>query len=91
MYGAFRYALRPFLRKLRAGRGKIAERFLRNTRQAAAFGDRYGKELPGNDLDMLNSLKDFEKKGFWEKRRILLRSGLRKSGFLRNAAMFFVI
>ena len=88
VYGAFRYTLPGFLRKLRLGREKIRTRFQQNIDQAVEFGIRYAGSLNARDAEMLEALKTFQTRGFWGRRRILWKYGIRKSGFLRNLGMY---
>ena len=88
VYGAFRYTLPGFLRKLRLGREKIRTRFQQNIDQSVEFGIRYAGSLNARDAEMLEALKTFQTRGFWGRRRILWKYGIRKSGFLRNLGMY---
>ena len=87
--GAFHYSLYPLLRKLRMGRGKLRKGFDRNILQAAAFGRRYAAGLNLEDEKMLAALANWPSLGFFARRKLLIRYGIFKSGFLRNVGMFF--
>ncbi|MBQ6352210.1 MAG: glycosyltransferase family 2 protein, partial [Lentisphaeria bacterium] len=52
VFGAFRYSLVSFVRRLSCGRKKIRERFERNIVQAVALGRRYGNRLPARDREL---------------------------------------
>ena len=88
VYGAFRYTLPAFLRKLKLGREKIRTRFQQNIDQAVEFGIRYAGSLGKQDSDMLEELKTFQSRGFWGRRRILWKYGIKKSGLWRNIGMY---
>lgn len=88
VYGAFRYTLPAFLRKLKQGREKIRTRFQQNIDQAVEFGIRYAELLDKRDSEMLEALKTFQSRGFWGRRRILWKYGIRKSGIWRNIGMY---
>ena len=88
VYGAFRYTLPAFLRKLTLGREKIRARFQQNIDQAVEFGVRYAGSLGKRDSEMLGALKTFQSRGFWGRRRILWKYGIRKSGVWRNIGMY---
>lgn len=88
VYGAFRYTLPAFLRKLKLGREKIRARFQQNIDQAVEFGIRYAGSLGEQDSEMLEELKMFQSHGFWGRRRILWKYGIKKSGFWRNVGMY---
>lgn len=91
VYGASRYSLFTFWYKLRQGRGKLRERFMQNITQAVAFGCRYAGRLEKEDREMLDALKTFHTLGFWGRRKILWKYGIRKSGFWRNIGTFLFI
>ena len=88
VYGAFQYTLPAFLRKLKLGREKIRTRFQQNIDQAVEFGIRYAGSLNKQDAEMLDALKTFQSRGFWGRRRILWKYGIRKSGVWRNIGMY---
>ena len=88
VYGAFHYNLPAFLRKLKLGREKIRARFQQNIDQAVEFGIRYAGSLGKQDLEMLEELKTFQSRGFWGRRRILWKYGIKKSGLWRNIGMY---
>ena len=88
VYGAFRYTLPAFLRKLKLGREKIRMRFQQNIDQAVEFGIRYAGLLGKQDSKMLADLKTFQSRGFWGRRKVLWKYGIKKSGFWRNLGMY---
>lgn len=91
VYGAFHYSLFSLFVKLCQGRKEILKRFYQNTKQAAAFGQRYGRQLSPQDRKFFESLADLEHMGFLEKRLFLIQNHLWKQGFLRNLGMMLMI
>ena len=91
VYGAASYSFIAFLLKLKMGRDKIRRRFQQNIDQAVEFGRRYGKSLDKKDREMLDELKAFQSLGFWSRRKLLWKYGIRKSGILRNIGTFLFI
>lgn len=90
-FGAFHYSPYPILQKLQMGRKQLRMRFDRNILQAAAFGRRYAARLNPDDREMLAELADWQSLGFFARRKLLIRHGICKSGFLRNIGMFFLV
>ncbi len=91
IYGAATYSIPAFVRKLSFGREKIRRRFQQNIDQAVAFGVRYADSLDERDREMLEALKTFQELGFWARRKLLWKYGLRKSGILRNLGTYLFI
>ena len=91
VYGACRYSVSSFLKKLRQGRRKLQERFEQNVFQAAAFGRRYAGRLSAEDKEMCSALSEWPKLGFWARRRLLWKYRIFKSGLLRNIGTFLFI
>ena len=91
VYGAANYSVPAFLRKLALGRDKLRERFMQNVTQAIAFGDRYKERLGAKDREMLDALGSYPGLGFWGRRKLLWKYGIRKSGLLRNIGTFLFI
>ena len=58
--------------------------------QAAVFGQKYGGSLNAHDRELCTALAQWPRMGFWEKRRIIWKYHLRKSGFLRNLGVFLI-
>jgi len=91
VYGASSYSLAFFAHKLGQGRDRLRKRFMQNIIQAVEFGDRYAERLDKRDRKMLDALRTFQARGFWGRRRMLRKYGIRKSGFLRNLGTFLFI
>ena len=89
--GATNYSLFVFLRRLKLGREKIRERFLRNIVQATTFGQRFETKLPPREREMFAALEKWRALGFWGRRKLLWKYRLRKSGFLRNLGMYLTV
>lgn len=90
-YGAFRYSPAGFLKKAKDGRVRILERLHANLDQAAAFLERHAGETDREEGPLLRDLQGFRDRGFWERRRIIFRHGLWKSGFFRNLGMLLIL
>lgn len=90
-YGAASYSVPAFLHKLSFGREKIRRRFQQNIDQAVEFGRRYAGALDKKDRDMLEDLKSFRMLGFWGRRKVIWKHGMRKSGILRNIGTFLFL
>ena len=88
--GASRYSWYRLFKKLQMEREKLRKRFDRNILQAAAFGRRYAARLNPDDRKMLATLAEWPSLGFFARKKILIRYGICKSGFLRNIGMFFL-
>lgn len=91
VYGACRYSVSSFLKKLRQGRRKLQERFEQNVLQAAAFGRRYAGRLNAEDKEMCSALAEWPKLGFRARRRLLWKYRIFKSGLLRNIGTFLFV
>lgn len=91
IYGARAYSPAGFFRKLLAGPQAIRRRFYENIEQAGSFLELFEKELAPEEKLMLSSLVMLEKKGFWERRKILWKYHIRKSGFFRNLGMYIIV
>ena len=90
VYGATAYSPAFFYRRMKQGRNQIRERFEQNITQAAVFGQKYGGSLNSHDRELCTALAQWPRMGFWEKRRIIWKYHLRKSGFLRNLGVFLI-
>ena len=91
VFGATSYSLPAFFRRLKLGRAKIRERFDQNIAQAVAFGERYGARLSPEDRELFAALTEWTELGFWERRKLLWKYRLRKSGLLRNLGMYLTV
>ena len=91
VYGAFRYSLAAFLKKLTGGRGELRRRFMLNIDQAAAFGRRYADRLSAGDRAMCGELAMWPRLGFWARRRVLWKYRIFKSGLLRTVGTFLFV
>lgn len=91
VYGASSYSPSFFFRRMKQGRKIIRDRFEQNITQAAVFGQKYGGSLNAHDRELCTALAQWPQLGFWEKRRILWKYHLQKSGFLRNLGVFLIV
>ena len=63
----------------------------RQCRQAGAFRDRFHDRLAPETLALLEDFARLPEAGFLERRRILCRHRIFKSGCLRNFGMFLIV
>lgn len=91
VFGASGYGAAYFCRKLSLGVREIRERLFRQCRQAGAFRDRFRDRLAPETLALLEDFARLPEAGFLERRRILCRHRIFKSGCLRNFGMFLIV
>ena len=91
VFGASGYGAAYFCRKLSLGVREIRERLFRQCRQAGAFRDRFHDRLAPETLALLEAFARLPEAGFLERRRILCRHRIFKSGCLRNFGMFLIV
>lgn len=91
VYGATAYGIGSFMKRLAGGRAKIRARFQQNIDQGTAFLERYRDELDPETVELLEQASEFRRMGFWARRKFLLKYGVLKTGFWRNAGMFALI
>lgn len=91
VFGASGYGAAYFCRKLSLGVREIRERLFRQCRQAGAFRDRFHDRLAPETLALLEDFARLPEAGFLERRRILCRHRIFKSGCLRNFGMFLIV
>ncbi len=68
-----------------------AERFNARVVQAGVFLEQFREKLSPDDRLLLEEFSRLPEKGFLERRRIILRHRIYKSGFLRNLAMMLTL
>lgn len=90
-YGASAYSPAGFLRKLLEGPAAIRARLYENIAQGESFLESCGEKLSPEDKEMLSALAGLKEKGFWERRKILWKYRIRKSGFFRNLGMYIIV
>ena len=91
VFGASGYGVGYFCRKLSLGIGEVRGRLFRLCRQAGAFREQFRGRLSSEELALLADVARLPEAGFLERRRILWRHRIFKSGFLRNLGMFLVV
>ena len=91
VFGVSGYGTGYFCRKLSLGMEEIRSRLFRLCRQAEAFRGRFGERLSPEELWLLEDFAGLPRAGFLERRLILFRHRIFKSGFLRNLGMFLVV
>ncbi|MBS1371418.1 MAG: glycosyltransferase family 2 protein [Lentisphaeria bacterium] len=91
IFGASGYGAGYFCRKLSLGVKEIRARLFRQCFQAEAFRVRFRERLSPERSVLLEDFARLPKAGFLERRRILCRHRIYKSGFLRNFGMFLIV
>ncbi len=91
IYGASEYGFRYFFRRQREGMDAVRKRFVQNVDQAAAFYQRYGDSLPPKYREMVYDFSRWRELSWFERRKVLLKHRIFKTGFRRNLGMFLVI
>lgn len=90
-YGASGYGGRYLVERAHRGPRAARQRFYQNVRQARAFLDRYGDRLAGSERAMLSEFASLEDLSWGQRRRVLIRHGLWKTGLTRNLGMLLII
>ena len=90
-YGASRYGWGYFYKRYRAGFAPVRKRLYQDIRQAEAFLLRYQSMLPAEMVEMLRDFGDIENRNWFQRRRILMRYRIYKSGWRRNIGTMLVI
>lgn len=91
VFGASGYGFSYFRRKLLLGVDEVRARLFLLCRQGESFLARFRERLSPEELRLLEDFARLPRAGFFERRLILLRHGIFKSGFLRNLGMFLVV
>ncbi|MBO4490643.1 MAG: glycosyltransferase family 2 protein [Lentisphaeria bacterium] len=91
VFGAFRYSVAFFMKKISEGRKKLLLRWDMNVRQAQAFLECNRSRLAPEEIRMLTRFSSIGRAGFFKKRYILIRYKILKTGFIRNLGIFLII
>jgi len=91
VFGANAYGWSYFYQKYKSGLSNVRKHFYLSAEQAKAFQQQYGKMLSENDNRMLNEFSNIEEKSFLERRRILWKYKIYKSGWRRNIGSMLII
>jgi glycosyltransferase involved in cell wall biosynthesis len=90
-YGASPYGWRYFYKKYRTGVDNIKERLYQNITHGKAFLDSYREILSPEQIEMLEAFSKLREKSWLEKRRILIKYKIFKSGWCRNLGTLLII
>ena len=72
-----------------AAPGAWRSQFNDTCRQAAALLERHSADIDPQNLNALEEYAALPSQSFWDRRRVLWRHGIRKSGWYRTAGMYF--
>lgn len=90
-YGASAYGGRYLLERTQRGPAAARRRFYQNVRQARAFLERYGDRLDGFRREALSEFASLGDLPWGQRRRVLIKHGLWKTGLIRNIGMLLTI
>ncbi len=90
VYGAGGYGFHYCERRLRGGVAEIRRRLYGKCRQAQAFLARYETYLTAEERELLTDFAKLPEAGWRERRRILWKYRIAKSGLLRNLGMYLL-
>jgi len=90
-YGASAYGGRYLLERTQRGPAAARRRFYQNVRQARAFLERYGDRLDGFRRKTLSEFASLGDLPWGQRRRVLIKHGLWKTGLIRNIGMLLTI
>ncbi|MEN6309426.1 MAG: glycosyltransferase family 2 protein [Anaerohalosphaeraceae bacterium] len=91
IYGARRYGWDYLVKRSVAGPTVARQRFYQNVRQAKVFVQRYGDLLDLRDREIIEDFALLDELGWFDRRRVLLRHKLFKSGWLRNIITMLIV
>lgn len=89
--GAAPYGWKYFYRKYYQGLNNLREHFFLYTKQAKAFQQRYGEKLSLEKRVMLEEFIAMKEASWLERREILFRHKIYKSGWRRNIGMMLIV
>lgn len=90
-YGAPKYGWGYFAGRGRQGVGKARRRISQYIDQAAVFHDRYAQSLPPHHRQMLADLARWPQLSWLERRRVIWKHRIFKTGLRRNVGMFLIV
>jgi len=90
-YGATRYGIDYLIKRTLAGPGVARQRFYQNVKQAKAFEQCFEGILDSRDREILKDFARLDELGWIERRRVLFRHKLFKSGWLRNIITLLIV
>ena len=89
--GASKYGWSYFFNKFTGGIKPARERFYKNVNQSKCFIEYFGDRLNSNDLQLLSEFSSLENYSWLNRRKILLRRRIFKTGLGRNIGMFLIV
>lgn len=91
IFGSSKYGWGYFFQCYKNGIGVAKERFYQNVVQAAAFYERYKKDLTSEQNIMLQEFSNLRNISWINRRKVLLRNRIFKTGVRRNLVMLLII
>lgn len=91
LLGSGSYSLFSMIRKSFEGRKVLRERFFANCRQAQSLLEQNRKILSPEIQKLLGDFAQMEKLNWFQRKKLFIRNGYWKTGFLRNIGMMILI
>jgi glycosyltransferase involved in cell wall biosynthesis len=91
LLGSGSYSLFSMIRKSFEGRKVLRERFFANCRQAQSLLEQNRKILSPETQKLLGDFAQMEKLNWFQRKKLFIRNGYWKTGFLRNIGMMILI
>ena len=91
LLGSSSYSLFSMIKKSFAGRKVLRERFFANCRQAQALLEQHREILTPEMQKLLDDFSQMEKLNWLRRKKLFIRNGYWKTGFLRNLGMLILI
>jgi hypothetical protein len=89
-YGASCYGWAHFYRRYKQGINTARNRLQQYIDQATAFYDRYAQSLQPQQRQMFEDLAQWSELSWLNRRKLLLKYQIFKTGFRRNAGLFII-
>ncbi|MBN2588960.1 MAG: glycosyltransferase family 2 protein [Sedimentisphaerales bacterium] len=89
--GASKYGWAYFFSKFTSGIKAARKRFYENVEQSKSFVEHFGNQLNNEDLQLLMEFSSLDNYNWLNRRKILLRHRIFKTGLRRNLGMFLII
>ena len=90
-YGASSYGWGYFFKRYKTGLNNVRERLYQNIEQAEAFLNKFRESLPDETISMLTELIDVQNKGWYGRRKTLIKHKIFKSGWRRTLGALLII
>lgn len=91
VFGASEYGWRYFLGRFLKGLSTVRNRFYQNVEQAAAFYDRFAVRVPPEHKKIVQEFSRLKELPWINRRRVLLRNRILKTGVRRNLGMLLIV